>query len=236
MTCLVVEDEPLAAGVLEDYIRQVPWLHFAGRCADALAAYEALQQQPVEVIFLDIHLPGLKGLDFLRSLPHSRSIGTGSPQAILTTAYHESALDGYELNVVDYLLKPIDFERFLKAVQKLKRPSAVAVAERAFHFFNVNKKMVRVWLDDIVSAESLKEYVRLRLLDGSTWVTKGQLSDLEQRLAGRQFVRAHRSFLVSLRHVEAFTATELYVGGLAVPIGRQYQEAVREALDGLMRS
>lgn len=225
MTALIVEDEPLAAGVLEDYIRQVPWLRFAGRCADALAAYEALQQQPVDVIFLDIHLPGLKGLDFLRSLPHP-------PQAILTTAYHEYALDGYDLNVVDYLLKPIDFERFLRAVQKLKLPPATAtVPERAFHFFNVNKKMVRVWLDDILSAESIKDYVRLRLRDGSSLVTKGQLSDLEQRLAGRHFVRAHRSFLVGLRHVEAFTATELYVGGLAVPIGRQYQEAVQEALE-----
>ena len=228
MTCLVVEDEPLAAGVLEDYIRQVPWLRFAGRCADALAAYEALQQQSVDVIFLDIHLPGLKGLDFLRSLPRP-------PQAILTTAYHEYALDGYELNVVDYLLKPIDFERFLKAVQKLKPAPAIAVPERAFHFFNVNKKMVRVWLDDILSAESMKEYVRLRLRDGSSLVTKGQLSDLEQRLAGRHFVRAHRSFLVGLRHVEAFTATELYVGGQAVPIGRQYQEAVQGALNELMQ-
>lgn len=226
MTCLVIEDEPLAAGILEDYIRQVPWLRFAGRCADARAAYEALQQQQVDVIFLDIHLPGLKGLDFLRSLPQP-------PQAILTTAYHEYALDGYELSAVDYLLKPIDFERFLKAVQKLKPPStaSIAVPERAFHFFNVNKKMVRVWLDDILSAESLKEYVRLRLRDGSSLVTKGQLSDMEQRLAGRQFVRAHRSFLVGLRHVEAYTATELYVGGSAVPIGRQYQAAVQEALE-----
>jgi DNA-binding LytR/AlgR family response regulator len=225
MTCLVIEDEPLAAGILEDYIWQVPWLRFAGRCADALAAYEALKQQPVGAIFLDIHLPGLKGLDFLRSLPHP-------PQAILTTAYHEYALDGYELNVVDYLLKPIDFERFLRAVQKLK-PSVAAPAaapERAFHFFNVNKKMVRVWLDDILSAESLKEYVRLHLRDGSSLVTKGQLSDMEQRLAGRHFVRAHRSFLVGLRHVEAFTATELFVGGLTVPIGRQYQAEVQAAL------
>lgn len=225
MTCLIIEDEPLAAGVLEDYIRQVPWLQFAGRCADTFAAHEALQQQLVDVIFLDIHLPGLRGLDFLRSLPHP-------PQTVLTTAYHEYALDGYDLNVVDYLLKPIDFERFLRAVQKLKPQRTPAISpERAFHFFNVNKKMVRVWLDDILSAESLKEYIRLRLRDGSTLVTKGQLSELEQRLASRNFVRTHRSYLVGLRHVEAYTATELYVGGQAVPIGRQYQEAMRDALE-----
>lgn len=108
--CLLVEDEPLAALVLEDYLRQVPWLYYAGRCSDALHALEAMQQQPVEVLFLDIHLPGLKGLDLLRTLAYP-------PQTILTTAYQEYALDGYDLGVVDYLLKPIDFERFLKAVK-----------------------------------------------------------------------------------------------------------------------
>lgn len=245
MSCLLVEDEPLAAGVLEDYIRQVPWLHFVGRCIDAHEAHEALQQQAVDVMFLDIHLPGLKGLDFLRSLPQA-------PQTILTTAYHQYALDGYELHVVDYLLKPIDFERFLKAVQKLKQPVPdvrrnsipeygaqkrnpsmldTALPEPAFRFFNINKKMVRVWLDDIAVVESLKEYVRLHLCDGSSLVTKGQLSDLEGLLAGRHHVRAHRSFLIGLRHVEAFTATEIFVAGRAVPIGRQYKEALQAALE-----
>ena len=254
MSCLLVEDEPLAAGVLEDYIRQVPWLRFVGRCVDAHEAHEALQQQAVDVMFLDIHLPGLKGLDFLRSLPQA-------PQTILTTAYHEYALDGYELHVVDYLLKPIDFERFLKAVQKLKQPALdvrrnvipapvsrnnipaydaqkwnpstleTALPEPAFRFFNINKKMVRVWLDDIAVVESLKEYVRLHLCDGSSLVTKGQLNDLEGLLAGRHHVRAHRSFLIGLRHVEAFTATEIFVAGRTVPIGRQYKEALQAALE-----
>lgn len=226
MNCLIVEDEPLAATVLDDFIRQTPGLHCVGRCADALHALEALRQQPVEVLFLDIHLPGIKGPDFLRTLPHP-------PQTILTTAYSEYALDGYELGVVDYLLKPIDFERFLKAVQKLRRPETAGTempAARRFHFFNVNKKMTRVWLDEIATVESLKEYVRLRLANGASLVTKGQLGVMEQLLAGQHFLRAHRSFLVALPHITAFTATEIYAGGQSVPVGRQYKTDVQDAL------
>lgn len=223
MNCLIVEDEPLAAAVLGDYIRQVPWLHCVGRCSDAFQALEALHQQSVEVLFLDIYLPGLKGLEFLRTLRQP-------PQTILTTAYHEYALDGYELGVVDYLLKPIDFERFLKAVQKLRRPEEGRPAGRPFHYFNVNKKMVRVWLDEIAVVESLKEYVRLHLADGSQLVTKSPISQLENMLGGVGLLRVHRSFLVALSHISAFTATEIFAAGRQIPVGRQYKQTVHEAL------
>ncbi len=222
LSCLVIEDEPLAAGILEDYVRQVSWLHFVGRCPDALVASEALREQAVDVIFLDIHLPGVKGLDFLRTLSQP-------PQVILTTAYHEYALESYELGVVDYLLKPIDFDRFLKAIQKIKLPkssSDILLQSRPFRFFNVNKKMVRVWLDEIQYAESLKEYIRLSLIGGKYLVTKMSLSDLENSLEGLGFVRAHRSFLVALRHVEAYSASDLTVGGKELAIGRQYRDLV----------
>ncbi len=227
MNCLLVEDEPLAALVLEDYIAQVPWLHFVGRCPDAVHALEAMQQQAVDVLFLDIHLPGLRGLDFLRSLLHT-------PQTILTTAYQEYALDGYDLGVVDYLLKPIDFERFLKALQKLRRPDAapaILPKPRPFHFFNCNKKMVRVWLDEIVVVESLKEYVRLHLADGTSLMTKHQLGGMENLLAGLHFLQAHRSFLVALPHVTAFTATEIFAAGQCIPIGRQFKGATQLGLE-----
>jgi DNA-binding LytR/AlgR family response regulator len=226
MNALLVEDEPLAATILEDYVAQVPWLHYVGRCGTAMQALEALRQQPVDVLFLDIHLPGLKGLDLLRSL-------TRPPQTILTTAYEQFALESYELNAVDYLLKPIDFDRFLRAIAKLRRPHAnpEVGATRAFHFFNVNKKMVRVWLDEIAVVESLREYVRLYLVDGSTLVTKGALTALESLLHDRHVVRPHRSFLIALPHVTAFTATEIYAGEHCVPIGRQYREEVQERLD-----
>lgn len=224
MNCLIVEDEPLAAAVIEDYLNHVSWLRCVGRCADALHALEALHQQSVDVLFLDIHLPGPKGLDFLRTLPHP-------PQTILTTAYSEYALDGYDLDVVDYLLKPIDFDRFLKAVQKLKpSPRPAAPVQRAFHFFNCNKKMMRVWLDEIAAVESLKEYVRLHLADGSSLVTKSQLSTMETLLEDWRFVRTHRSFMIALPHVSAFTATEIFVAGQSIPIGRQYKAEAQQAL------
>lgn len=231
LNCLIVEDEPLAAGILEDYVRQVPYLQLTGRCADAMQALEALREAPVDVLFLDIHLPGLKGLDFLRSLQYP-------PQVILTTAYHEYALEGYDLGVVDYLLKPIDFERFVKAVQKLKRSDtfakSVTSVSRPFQFFNVNKKMVRVWLDEVLYAESLKEYVRIFLLGGKSIVTKMQLGELEKSLEGFGFLRAHRSFLVALRHIEAYTATEVTLGGKEIPIGRQYKDATMEVLERMV--
>lgn len=229
MNCLIVEDEPLAATILEDYVRQVPYLRLTGRCADAMQALEALQEAPVDVLFLDIHLPGLKGLDFLRSLQYP-------PQVILTTAYHEYALESYDLNAVDYLLKPIDFERFIRAVQKLKRPTATATAiatHRSFQFFNVNKKMVRVWLDEIQYVESLKEYVRIFLPGGKSIMTKMQLGELEKSLEGFGFLRVHRSFIVALRHIEAFTATEVTAGGKEIPVGRQYKEEVAKVLENL---
>lgn len=229
LNCLIVEDEPLAAGILEDYVRQIPFLRLAGKCGDALYASEALREANVDVLFLDIHLPGLKGLDFLRSLPHP-------PQTILTTAYHDYALESYDLGVVDYLLKPVDFERFVKAIQKIKMPAAAPAANRPFLFFNVNKKMVRVWLDEIHYAESLKEYVRIFLAGGKSVVTKMQLGELELSLADAGFLRIHRSFLVALRQIEAYSATDVTVGGKEVPIGRQYKDSVMQVLDTFSRS
>ena len=218
-----MEDEPLAATILEDYIREIPWLHFAGRCSDAMHAAEALQQQAVEVLFLDIHLPGMKGLDFLRSLE-------APPQTILTTAYEEYALDGFDIGVVDYLLKPVDLERFLKAVQKLRQPEVLNSGQlpaRPFHFFNVNKKMMRVWLDEIVFVESLKEYVRIHLTDNRSLVTKGQIGEMETQFG---LWRTHRSYLIGLAFVEAYTAAEIHVGNQTLPIGKQYQKQTLEKL------
>jgi DNA-binding LytR/AlgR family response regulator len=221
LNCLIVEDEPLAAGILEDYIRLTPFLRLTGKCGDAFYALEALHEAPVDLLFLDIHLPGLKGLDLLRTLLHP-------PQVILTTAYHEYALESYDLGVVDYLLKPIDFERFLKAVQKVRDKKAERLPApeiRPFQFFNVNKKMVRVWVDEILCVESLKDYLKIYLTQDRQVVTKGQINDLEARLAEFGLVRLHRSFLVGVKHIEAFTATDIAIGKLTIPIGRQYKEA-----------
>jgi DNA-binding LytR/AlgR family response regulator len=229
LNCLIVEDEPLAAQVLEEYIQFVPWMHYVGRCSNALQAAEAMQTQLVDILFLDIHLPGLKGLDFFRSLTHP-------PQTIVTTAYHEYAIEGFELNVTDYLLKPIPFERFFQAINKIKRPDlpgSHAHKGRKFYFFNVNKKMVRVWLDEIVMVESLREYVRIYMSNGDSIMTKYPLSSLEIMLKEHQFVRVHRSFLVAIPHISAYSLTEINAGGHTIPVGRQYKLAVMEVLEKL---
>lgn len=231
LRCLIVEDEPIAAEVLQDYISQVPYLQLAGICADAIYALEALQQQPIDVIFLDIHLPKLKGLDFIKTLKNA-------PQIILTTAYHQYALQGYELDVVDYLLKPIDFSRFLKAVNKLKveetkqgPPSVPMETQRPFTFFTVNKQKVKVFFDEILYIESLKEYVRIHTPTRQL-VTLFQMGEMEQLLPAGDFLRIHRSYLIARAKVEAYSASEIVVNGKALPIGRSYKEWAIKILEG----
>src|SRR5688500_8426619 len=153
--CIIVEDEPLAAEVIRDYILQVPFLRLKGICTDALYAMDLLQKEKIDLVFLDIHLPKLKGLDFIKALKKP-------PQIIITSAYQEYALQGYELNVLDYLLKPIEFNRFVMAVNKLKErdimeasPAPAAAIERAALFFNVSKKRVKMYIDEILFIESL---------------------------------------------------------------------------------
>lgn len=227
LKCLIVEDEPLAAEILADYIKDAPGIVLAGICPDALYAMEFLQKEPVDVLFLDIHLPKLKGVDFLKTL-------NKPPQVILTTAYHQYALESYDLNVVDYLLKPIEFSRFLKAVQKLQKPEAstvpaIAEKERSFYFFNVNKKRVKIFFDEILYIESLKEYLRIFTSDQSI-VTKFQLGEIHEMLNDPNFIRIHRSFIVAKDKIEAYTATEIEVGNKTLPIGRSYREEVMQAL------
>lgn len=229
--CLIIEDEPLAAEVLQDYIRQVPFLELKGVASDAIFAMELLQQQPVDLIFLDIHLPKVKGFDFIRTLKQP-------PHIIITSAYHEYALQGYEYNVVDYLLKPIEFSRFLMAVNKLKQSpvpavsihSLLAPAERAYLFFNVSKKKVKVYLDEILYIESLKEYIRIYTKTKNI-LTKFQLGQIEELLAKNNFLRIHRSFIVGKDKVDAFTATDVEINGKQIPIGRSYKEQVQAALE-----
>ncbi len=226
--CLIIEDEPLAAEVLEDYIKQVHFLELKGTCTDAIYAMELLQKQKIDVVFLDIHLPRLKGLDFIKTLKQP-------PQVIITTAYRDYAVEGYELSVVDYLLKPVNFNRFLMAVNKLKNHTeneiqfpahhATKANERAFLFINVNKKRIRVFLDEIIYVESKKEYICINTKEKS-FLTKFQLSEFEEQISSTDFIRVHRSFLVARKKIDAFTAVEIEVAGQLVPIGRSYKDNV----------
>jgi DNA-binding LytR/AlgR family response regulator len=230
--CLIVEDEPLAAEVLQDYISQVPFLEIKGICTDALFALDCLQKESIDLIFLDIHLPKLKGLDFLKILKNP-------PKVILTTAYHEYALQGYEFGVLDYLLKPIGFGRFLQAVNKLsqanptksiEKEELITPTERVFHFFNVDKKKIKVYEDDILYIESLKEYVRI-FTKHQTLITKFQLGQIEELLNKTNFVRTHRSFLVAKDKIEAYTATHIEIANKEIPIGRNYKELVMNIIE-----
>jgi len=229
--CLVVEDEPLAAEVIEDYINEVPFLQLTAKCNDAIDALEVLRKEKVDLIFLDIHLPKLKGLDFIKTL-------NNPPKIIITSAYQEYALEGYELNVLDYLLKPIEFSRFVMAANKLKQHEETvqitrhfpAAYERPFLFFNVSKKKVRIFLDEILYIESLKEYIRIIAKDKAI-LTKFQLGEIEELLKQNNFLRTHRSFIVAKDKIEAFSATDIEINGKQIPIGRSYKDQVFAALE-----
>ncbi|MBS1608660.1 MAG: response regulator transcription factor [Bacteroidetes bacterium] len=229
-SCILVEDEPIAAEVLEDYINQVPFLQLKKKCSDAIYALETLQEEDVDLIFLDIHLPKLKGLDFIKTLKHP-------PKIIITSAYQEYALQGYELNVLDYLLKPVEFSRFLMAVNKLKQQDnakTISTAhtkpeDRSHLFFNVNKKHVKIYLDDILYIESLREYVKITTKEKSI-LTKIQLGEIEEMLARNNFLRVHRSFIISKSKIESFSPAEIEINGVQIPIGRNYKEWVMASL------
>ena len=229
--CLIVEDEPLAIEVLEDYIHQVPFLQLAAICKDAIYALEMLQKEKIDLIFLDIHLPRMKGVDFIKTL-------INSPRIIITSAFQEYALQGYELNVVDYLLKPIEFGRFLFAVNKLKHLVDIApssnitpiAGERASLFFNVSKKKVKMFLDEILYIESLKEYVKIFSRDKSI-LTKFQIGEIEDLLKKNNFLRIHRSFIVAKDKIDAYTVTDVEINGKQIPIGRSYKELVISSLE-----
>ena len=229
--CMIIEDEPLAAEVLQDYIKQVPFLKLVCCCTDAFYAMESLQKFDIDLMFLDIHLPKMKGLDLIKVLKKP-------PKIIITSAYQEYALQGYEFNVIDYLLKPIEFSRFLKAVNKIEQSKEIVLparpvarsTERAYLFFSVGKKKVKVFLDEILYIESMKEYIRVNTKSKSV-LTKFKLSQVDELLSENNFLRIHRSIIVAKDKIEAFSATEVELGGKRLPIGRSYKELVLSVLE-----
>ncbi|MBC8173030.1 MAG: response regulator transcription factor, partial [Chitinophagales bacterium] len=226
-SCIIVEDEPLAAELLAEYIRQIPFLKLEAICTDALFALEKMHEKKIDVLFLDLHLPKLKGFDFLQTLKDP-------PQVIITTAYHQYAIEGYTMNVVDYLLKPIEFSRFLRAVNKLKTPPAIPAEKREevagpdsyrdekFYFFNVDKKNVKIYADEILYIESGKEYVKI-VTPEKTITTKFQIGEMEKYLNDVNFMRIHRSFIIAKNKIESYSASEIEIrvaGGIKkIPIG-----------------
>ncbi|GAB3260071.1 LytTR family DNA-binding domain-containing protein [Larkinella harenae] len=241
LRCLLVDDEPHAVEIVESYIEMVDGLEIVGKCHNAVQAFSMLQATPVDLLFLDIKMPKLTGTDFLRSLRNP-------PKVIFTTAYREYALDGFELDVVDYLLKPIPFERFLRAVSKVMRletsiapvlpepePQLVekelVPSERdAFLYFRADRKMVKVYTKDILYIESLKDYVKIITQTAKPLVVKQAISSVGAMLPGRDFLRIHRSFIVAINKISAWSPSHVEIAGQDLPIGRLHQKDVGRVL------
>ncbi|HMK04942.1 MAG TPA: LytTR family DNA-binding domain-containing protein [Ferruginibacter sp.] len=227
ITCIIVEDEPLAVKVLSDYVLEVPFLELKATFKDAILATEWLRDHTTDLIFLDIHLPRLKGMAFLKTL-------INPPAVIITTAYHQYAVEGFNLSVTDYLLKPIEFERFLVAVNKVKtaQPAVSAVKDQSpgpdtkdFIFLNVQKKKVKILFSEILYIESQREYIRI-VTTKKEFLSKMSTHEIEEMLPASLFKRIHRSFIVSVNRIESYTAEMVEVNGVSIPIGRGYRDII----------
>jgi DNA-binding LytR/AlgR family response regulator len=224
ITCIVIEDEPLAVKVLVDYIHQVPFLKLQGTFKDAILATDFLRNNDTDLIFLDIHLPKLKGMAFLKTLSHP-------PAVIITTAYHQYAVEGFEMNVTDYLLKPFEFERFLVAVTKVKtgdsekQKTNESPAIKDHLFLNVQKKKVKILFSDIIYIESQREYIKI-VTTKKEFISKMTTHDIEQILPPGLFKRIHRSYIISLAKIDSYSAEIVEVNGISIPVGRGYREII----------
>jgi two-component system LytT family response regulator len=222
--CIVIEDEPLAVKILQDYISETPFLDLQGSFKDAILATEYLRSNSTDLIFLDIHLPKLKGMAFLKTLANP-------PAVIVTTAYHQYAVEGFSLNVTDYLLKPFDFERFLIAVNKVRTAQRATVITgenpelKNFIFLNVQKKKVKILFSDIVYIESQREYIRIVTMK-IEWLTKMSTHEIEALLPPNLFKRVHRSFIISVSKIDSYNAEMVEVNGISIPIGRAYRDVI----------
>jgi len=230
MKCIIVDDEPLAIEIIESYIGRLDDLEIVATCNNAIKAFEILQKEDIDLMFLDIQMPKLTGIDFIKTLQHP-------PKIILTTAYRDYALESYELDVVDYLLKPISFDRFLVALQKAykdeKSESGYSINSdtvEGYIYLKADKKMVKVMLCDILYIESLKDYIRVKTADKDV-ITHQKISYLEEKLPDDLFIRIHRSFIVPLKKVESYSSSAIEVPGKELPIGRLYKNKVLDTLN-----
>ena len=224
--CIIIEDEPLAVKVLSDYISQTPFLELQATFKDAILATDWLRNNCTDLIFLDIHLPKLKGMAFLKTLTHP-------PPVIITTAYHQYAVEGFDLNVKDYLLKPFEFERFLVAVNKVKigqtekRPPVESGDTKDYLFLNVQKKKVKILYSEIIYIESQREYIKI-VTTKREYLSKMSTHEIEDILPAHLFKRIHRSFIVSVTKIESYTAEMVEVNGISIPVGRGYRNIIEK--------
>lgn len=228
ITCLIIDDEPLARNLMTEYVRKVGFLKLVKACSSPLEAIEVLRTTHIDLLFLDVQMPQLTGLAFLKSLQKK-------PQVILTTAYSEYAMEGYELDVADYLLKPITFERFLKAVDKvstrLASPAEAPAEVADFIFVKDGTKLVKIRWVDILYVEGLKDYVTIHTPQQKV-VSLQRLKVLEEQLPSQKFMRIHNSFIISLNAIRTIQKDKVQIGEAWIPIGDTYRKAFKEFVEG----
>jgi DNA-binding LytR/AlgR family response regulator len=231
--CQIVDDEPLAINVIKKFLEPLHYAEIVSSCENAMDAFGYISENPVDLLFLDINMPTLNGLDFLKSLKEP-------PLAIITSAYRDYAVDGFELNVLDYLVKPISFQRFLKAMDKANTAMREKYAinqqvvtspdsSKSFIFLKVDKKMVKIYLDEILYIESLKDYVRIRTVYEDL-VTHQNLNGMAKILPSDSFIRIHKSYTISVDKVKSIEGNCVEIASKLLPIGRNFRKEVKEHL------
>ena len=225
--CIIVEDETLAQNVIQSHLQKTEQFELVGVCNNALEAKEVLNKHEVDLIFLDIQLPGMTGLNFLRNLQNP-------PLVVLTTAYSEYALESYEFNVIDYLLKPISFERFSKTINKIvegklfNQPTKENEKQPTDHIFiKSNSKFFKVNFSEIIYVEGMKDYLKIYTADYKL-ITHQTMSEMEKTLPSKQFIRVHKSYIIALAHIKSIYGNIIETGKASIPIGINYKEKVMQ--------
>lgn len=227
MNCVIIDDEPLAREGLSNYVREVDFLHLVDTCTNPIELIKLLDNHPVDLIFLDIQMPKMNGLDFLK-------IVQKPPMVIITTAFPSYALEGFQLNVMDYLLKPITFDRFFKAANKAKeyyqllnKPAQSAEKEEEYFFIKCGSKYEKIYFDDILYVQGMQNYVTIYTRKGK-YMTLLYLKNLEESLDKKAFIRVHKSYIVSIDKIEGIEGNEIFIQSNRIPISRNYHELVIE--------
>lgn len=227
MNCLAIDDEPLALDVIEDFAKKIPYINLEAKCTSAFEALEILHKKKIDLIFLDINMPHISGIDFLKSLE-------SKPMIIFTTAYYEFALEGFELSAIDYLVKPVSYERFLKAVNKAHELYSMKNAMKTpqenesiyYHDYILVKSdysILKINFDEILFIEGLKDYIKIHR-DERVIFTKSTMKNIENKLPRDKFIRVHKSFIVSISKIESIENQRIIIGEKRIPIGDQYKE------------
>jgi DNA-binding LytR/AlgR family response regulator len=232
--CLIADDEPLAIKLIENHISKIDALEVVATCNNALKAFEILNKQEIDLLFLDIKMPNITGIDFLKTIKNP-------PKTIFTTAYRDYAIESYDLEIVDYLLKPITFERFFKAIDKFLRAKKDSITNKIestlddFLLLKSGNKHHKIYTNDIFYVESLKDYIKVHVKNDKHIVSKYKIGDLEEKLKHKQFLRIHRSYIINTNKISAFSINDIEVNSVEIPIGVSYKDDVIAFLDEIKK-